>query len=205
MLKVGKAQTRKSFTEYSMKDKYEATGMKAPYPFGQNYNNLMPNDGVLSEKINYESQRTPIFTGGMSTQNFYLRNPIPPMSFEQVTDRAGGVQKDEKNSHDSVYYRYLNSMDCENNCDFSNKEIKGSPRDSMYFEDSSEHESYIRNYDNNPSQNPSVGGNVPYYYPSQFQSGPQMYQNYAYLPQDYAGSQMQNFGYYPQMGKQNIK
>jgi hypothetical protein len=205
MHEVGKAQTRKSFTEYSMKDKYEVNGVKTTYPFGQAYNNnLIPNDGVLSEKINYESQRTPMFTEGIAQQNFYFRNQVPPLSFEPVTERIGTGQKEEKNSHDSIYYRYPNSLNNEDNIQFSNKEIKGSPRDSMYFEDSSEHESYKRNYVERNPQNPSMGGNTPYYYPPQYQYGPQMYPNYAYPPQDYACGQMQNYGYYPQMGKEKM-
>jgi hypothetical protein len=183
-----------------MKDRQDSNPMKAVYPFGQNFGNgYLPTESVFSDQNKYESQRTPMFTGGINPQQNMLLRSIPPLALNSIEAQQNAAIKteDDNNSHDSLHYK--SNMDTTYRPVFSDKEDKGSPRDSMYFPNMGEHESYKRCYQNAATQSYNPVPNDDRYQAHNSQVAHPGYQNdmyadpnsgYIYQQQDTQGQMM---------------
>lgn len=69
---------KKSFTELSMKDRYDAGAARGMYPFVSNN---------FSYQNRQDNQRTPMFTGGSVGQPYFFNSRVPPLSFEQIDEK----------------------------------------------------------------------------------------------------------------------
>ena len=115
-------QNYNSNPEYSMKDRSDTGTARNWLPFGQDVNpDIIPYEEGLNSGYNkMDNFGTPIFTmntNSRSQYNVMPQRPIPSLSFERVNDNRFGENGQ-------------NSMSSSN---FTEKEVKGSPRNSLYF------------------------------------------------------------------------
>jgi len=169
-----------------MKDRLDVNGIK--YPFGQNFGNgYLPTESVFSDQNKYESHRTPMFTGGINPQQNMVMRSIPPLALNNIEAHQNVAIKteDDNNSHDSIHYR--SNLDITPHPVYSDKEDKGSPRDSMYFPNMGEHESYKRGY-----QHAATQSSNPALFDERQQANNSQVANPGFQHEGYAE---QNFGY----------
>lgn len=117
-------QPHNSNTEYSLRDRSEAGTARNFHTFVPEFGqNLQANNDDPSQFYPYRSDnlKTPMFTNGssVSQQNMFQNRQVPPISFEQINE----LRQDE---HDY-------EIDTLNSMGYSEKEDKGSPRNSSYF------------------------------------------------------------------------
>lgn len=99
---VGTLQPRKSFTEYSLKDRFEA-GASKNYPFVQGLgNNIGKTDSNFSYQNRGDPQRTPMFTMS-NAPNMFMKGNIPPLSFEQIDENHTYENFDEEKNNKAIY------------------------------------------------------------------------------------------------------
>jgi len=121
---------RQSLTEYSLRERSEAGTTRNLHPFMNEANaNLIPTEENLYPYYQYKNEnlKTPMFTNAsnMIQQNYMQNRQIPPLTFESLSEK----RQPEAKNRDKI-------RDKNSSINYSEKEEKGSPRNSSYFIDS---------------------------------------------------------------------
>lgn len=121
----GYIQNHPNHTEYSLRERSETGTSRNLHPLIPDMNaGMISNDENLGPFYAYRNDnfRTPMFTNGSkkSQQNMMLNNQIPAISFENITEN-----KEDENTNT------VSNLAVQQN--YSDKEEKGSPRNSSYY------------------------------------------------------------------------
>lgn len=113
-------QQRQSVTEYSLKERSETGTARNLFPFMNDVNMNMMRDDNLYLHSKSDVMRTPMFTNSNINPQVFYPNKLPPLISEMHSNRESSKDNESEKNRNMIHY--------------SNKEVKGSPWNSDYFD-----------------------------------------------------------------------